>query len=80
MCVNYMHYYPAIKIEVCKSSISDKTLADFFSKMREYDFANTSNYASRESNFNSIRWVSHISTILTFLISSRPTDQLSISS
>uniref|UniRef100_A0A915DXV7 Tyramine beta-hydroxylase n=1 Tax=Ditylenchus dipsaci TaxID=166011 RepID=A0A915DXV7_9BILA len=33
MCVNYIHYYPATEIEVCKSAISNNTLRSFFKKL-----------------------------------------------
>ncbi|CAD5226537.1 unnamed protein product [Bursaphelenchus okinawaensis] len=32
MCVNYMFYYPAADIEVCKTAISNVTLNEFFKK------------------------------------------------
>jgi dopamine beta-monooxygenase len=35
MCVNYIHYYPATQLEVCKSSVSESTLADYFEFMRK---------------------------------------------
>lgn len=35
MCVNYIHYYPATKLEVCKSAISDSYLQKYFKFMRE---------------------------------------------
>lgn len=35
MCVNYIHYYPSTKLEVCKSSISEQSLHDYFEYMRE---------------------------------------------
>lgn len=35
MCVNYIHYYPATKLEVCKSSVSEKTLHDYFKYMKK---------------------------------------------
>lgn len=35
MCVNYIHYYPATKLEVCKSSVSEKTLHDYFTYMKK---------------------------------------------
>lgn len=35
MCVNYIQYYPATKLEVCKSSVSEKTLAEYFDYMQE---------------------------------------------
>jgi len=33
MCVNYLHYYPAADVEVCKSAIDNTTLHAFFSKL-----------------------------------------------
>lgn len=36
MCVNYIQYYPATKLEVCKSSVSEKTLEDYFFYMKRY--------------------------------------------
>jgi dopamine beta-monooxygenase len=56
MCVNYIHYYPHIELEVCKSSISDAMLSKFFEKMSYFDRANTSVSKSVEENFDSIRW------------------------
>lgn len=35
MCVNYVHYFPASDLEVCKSAISDQALATFFQYMHE---------------------------------------------
>ena len=64
MCVNYIHYYPASQLEVCKSSIRDETLHEFFEKMREYDYADTSSLKSIEDNFNSVRWTPLTSSIL----------------
>lgn len=34
MCVNYIHYYPATKLEVCKSSVSEETLENYFIYMK----------------------------------------------
>lgn len=34
MCVNYIHYYPATELEVCKSSVSEKTLTEYFDYMK----------------------------------------------
>ncbi|KAH7727913.1 Protein TBH-1 a [Aphelenchoides avenae] len=33
MCVNYVHYYPAAEVEVCKSAIDNSTLHSFFAKL-----------------------------------------------
>lgn len=35
MCVNYIHYYPATKLEVCKSSVSETTLESYFIYMKK---------------------------------------------
>ena len=29
MCVNYIHYYPSVLLEVCKSTVSQTTLNAF---------------------------------------------------
>lgn len=36
MCVNYIHYFPASSLEVCKSSISDQALQTYFRYMKEW--------------------------------------------
>lgn len=35
MCVNYIHYYPKTDLEVCKSSVSEENLANYFDYLRE---------------------------------------------
>lgn len=35
MCVNYIHYYPATQLEVCKSAVSEQTLADYFEFLKK---------------------------------------------
>lgn len=30
MCVNYIHYYPATELEVCKSAVSNLALENYF--------------------------------------------------
>lgn len=30
MCVNYIHYYPATELEVCKSAVSNEALEKYF--------------------------------------------------
>lgn len=35
MCVNYIHYFPATPLEVCKSAISDQALRTYFQYMHE---------------------------------------------
>jgi dopamine beta-monooxygenase len=72
MCVNYMHYYPASQLEVCKSSIRDDILTSYFDTMKIYDLANTSSQYSIEENFNSIRWTPLTSSILSKLYDISP--------
>ena len=35
MCVNYIHYYPKVDLEVCKSSIDTTALKQYFSFMKK---------------------------------------------
>lgn len=36
MCVNYVHYYPRVDLEVCKSSVDTSTLQSFFKFMNKW--------------------------------------------
>jgi dopamine beta-monooxygenase len=73
MCVNYLHYYPASELEVCKSSVSDVELEKFFNKMKYYDCAvNITESNSLEENFNSIRWTPLTKSILKRLYDTAP--------
>jgi dopamine beta-monooxygenase len=72
MCVNYMHYYPVVELEVCKSSIRDDVLEEFFEKMKEFDLAETSSEQSIAENFNKIRWTYLTSSILNKLYDTAP--------
>uniref|UniRef100_A0AAG5DPF1 DOMON domain-containing protein n=1 Tax=Anopheles atroparvus TaxID=41427 RepID=A0AAG5DPF1_ANOAO len=57
MCVNYIHYYPATKLELCKSSISEKSLVNYFAYMREVE--NQTSVVpggARSNNYKSIHW------------------------
>ncbi|CAD7091391.1 unnamed protein product [Hermetia illucens] len=57
MCVNYIHYYPATKLEVCKSSVSEKTLADYFAYMKRKEHQHKIRIGgARSENYRSIRW------------------------
>lgn len=72
MCVNYMHYYPASELELCKSSIGDYYLNEFFTKMRYFDRSNTSDSKSIGENFNSIRWTPLTGAMLSRLYDTSP--------
>lgn len=35
MCVNYVHYYPRVELEVCKSSVDTTALVNYFDFMKK---------------------------------------------
>lgn len=35
MCVNYIHYYPKVDLEVCKSSVTTESLYKYFEYMNK---------------------------------------------
>ncbi|XP_041979262.1 tyramine beta-hydroxylase isoform X2 [Aricia agestis] len=55
MCVNYIHYYPATQLEVCKSAVSNAALEDYFRFEKEYDYMPISYTASPRHNYLSIQ-------------------------
>ncbi|KAK9881470.1 hypothetical protein WA026_016354 [Henosepilachna vigintioctopunctata] len=56
MCVNYLHYFPASSLEVCKSSISDQALYTFFRYMNEWEGQQTSPSKVISENYKAIQW------------------------
>ncbi|CAF0824212.1 unnamed protein product [Didymodactylos carnosus] len=64
MCVNYMHYYPKADLEVCKTSVNDDSLNEFFSAMYKVDYAQTDENKTVEQNYESITWTPLTSAIL----------------
>ncbi|XP_020290292.1 tyramine beta-hydroxylase isoform X2 [Pseudomyrmex gracilis] len=56
MCVNYIHYYPNARLEVCKSAISDDALRTYFRYMREWENQGTNSEKSISANYKSIEW------------------------
>ncbi|XP_058445069.1 tyramine beta-hydroxylase isoform X1 [Malaya genurostris] len=57
MCVNYISYYPATKLELCKSAISEKSLYNYFKYMREVEQQNTVRPGEgRSDNYHNIQW------------------------
>ncbi|XP_037815839.1 tyramine beta-hydroxylase isoform X1 [Lucilia sericata] len=57
MCVNYMHYYPATKLEVCKSSVSEDTLENYFIYMKKKEHQRGIRLnGARSKNYRSIKW------------------------
>ncbi|XP_066588301.1 dopamine beta-hydroxylase-like [Prorops nasuta] len=56
MCVNYIHYYPNTRLEVCKSAISDDALRTYFRYMREWENQKTAVDKAISDNYKSIEW------------------------
>ncbi|XP_071450350.1 dopamine beta-hydroxylase [Hetaerina americana] len=58
MCVNYVHYYPKISLEVCKSAISEASLKGYFRFLREWNDEPTDEDGKGVSqNYGSVRWL-----------------------
>ncbi len=36
MCLNYVHYYPKVELEICKSSVDSDALDEYFKFADEY--------------------------------------------
>lgn len=61
MCVTYLHYYPRIELEVCKSSVDSKSLDSYFAYLarEESQPVKTLNLDPSKSiieNYRSIEW------------------------
>ncbi|XP_017850836.1 tyramine beta-hydroxylase [Drosophila busckii] len=57
MCVNYIHYYPATKLEVCKSSVAEETLENYFIYMKRKEHQHGIHLnGARSLNYRSIEW------------------------
>ncbi|XP_071521635.1 dopamine beta-hydroxylase [Panulirus ornatus] len=56
MCVNYIHYYPKVDLEVCKSSIDTATLRSYFRLMKRWELQQTSPELGWRGNYQAIRW------------------------
>uniref|UniRef100_A0A915KXG4 Tyramine beta-hydroxylase n=1 Tax=Romanomermis culicivorax TaxID=13658 RepID=A0A915KXG4_ROMCU len=50
MCVNYMHYYPYVDLEACKSAVDPDDLSRFF------DFFAIKNNSTTSQKYSSIDW------------------------
>nr|CAG4650823.1 EOG090X0318 [Simocephalus serrulatus] len=64
MCVNYVHYFPRIDLEVCKSSVSWEALGNYFRFVNEWDNQPTSPSKGVSDNYHSIEWTQLRSTTL----------------
>lgn len=74
MCVNYLHYYPKVDLEVCKSSIDGNILANYFDYMRSFENSKTSPAYGISKNYHSIEWNPNRAKFLRRLYESSPLD------
>ncbi|GIY09662.1 tyramine beta-hydroxylase [Caerostris extrusa] len=72
MCVNYVHYYPKMDLEVCKSSIDTKVLKSYFRYMKKYNNEETSGSKEVDENYKSIHWSQANVDFLHHLYSNAP--------
>ncbi|XP_069676915.1 tyramine beta-hydroxylase [Periplaneta americana] len=56
MCVNYIHYYPKIDLEVCKSSISSESLQSYFRFLHEWEGQATEPELGISDNYKAVQW------------------------
>ncbi|ELU08648.1 hypothetical protein CAPTEDRAFT_141249 [Capitella teleta] len=56
MCLNYIHYYPHVELEVCKSSVPYSNLYDFFAFLEQYQGEPTSAKMGVSDNYNAVNW------------------------
>ncbi|XP_014250928.1 dopamine beta-hydroxylase [Cimex lectularius] len=56
MCVNYIYYYPKINLEVCKSSISDFALKEYFDNLNRLEWQNTGSELPISKSYVGIEW------------------------
>lgn len=57
MCVTYLHYYPKVDLEVCKSSVDTRALASHFDKLARYELQPTNGSSKSVAlNYDSIEW------------------------
>ncbi|TKR81483.1 hypothetical protein L596_015346 [Steinernema carpocapsae] len=67
MCVNYLHYYPAMQVEVCKSAVDNGTLHNFFRFMGVQDYR-----LSISEKYAKVSWTPEAVDKLAELYSSSP--------
>ncbi|CAL8069880.1 unnamed protein product [Orchesella dallaii] len=74
MCVNYFHYYPRTKLEVCKSSVAWKSLRQYFHFMQEMEGQQIEPEGAVSSNYNGIEWTPFRAKLLSDFYNKSPID------
>ncbi|CAK1580485.1 unnamed protein product [Parnassius mnemosyne] len=73
MCVNYMHYYPATELEVCKSAVSNLALENYFKFEHRWDNMPISYLSPPRANYLSIKpWTPLRASALNALYTESP--------
>ncbi|XP_029468388.1 dopamine beta-hydroxylase [Rhinatrema bivittatum] len=74
MCVNYVHYYPLTRLELCKSTTELSYLQKYFHLINRFDDDEicTCPQASVTQQFSSIHWTPFSRDVLKALYSSAP--------
>ena len=67
MCLNYIHYYPKVDLEVCKSSVDTNALGGFFNDMNIHDGSRITPSMSPRVNYQNIHWNSWSTAFLKLL-------------
>ena len=65
MCVNYIHYYPRVNMEICKSSVAADELGRYFDNLRDEENQETHSEQSIADNYNAIDWTKRRARDLT---------------
>nr|WAS27820.1 putative dopamine beta-hydroxylase-like protein [Patiria miniata] len=79
MCVNYMHYYPTMGLEVCKSTVAKTALKTFFKFVdgragdKPYDVTLTSPSAVA-GRFRDVTWTPSVKLLWQYVINQAPLD------
>ncbi|XP_068083155.1 tyramine beta-hydroxylase [Anabrus simplex] len=72
MCVNYVHYFPKVDLEVCKSSISTESLDTYFRFLHEWEGQGTSPSHGISDNYKAIHWSPMRTSVLHDLYQNSP--------
>lgn len=72
MCVNYIHYFPKVDLEVCKSSVSDASLQSYFRLLRELDGQDTGPHLGVADNYKTVEWTPVRARVLSALYDESP--------
>uniref|UniRef100_A0ABM0MLH0 Dopamine beta-hydroxylase-like n=1 Tax=Saccoglossus kowalevskii TaxID=10224 RepID=A0ABM0MLH0_SACKO len=76
MCLNYIHYYPRTKLEVCKSTIAKRALNKFFIYMYKNYKMPLIRGGGMKVNYNKVKWSRTTSYILQTVFQTKPIEMM----